>query len=98
MVVTRGAMGAVTRWRGRFIETPPFRMETVDESGAGDAFTAGLITGLLKGWELEKALSFAAVVGASCARALGCVAGVFTFDDATSFLEEQMAIQPSTVG
>jgi len=60
---------------------------TVDESGAGDAFTAGLIAGLLQQWELEYTLSFAAALGASCTRALGCSAGVFTFDEAVAFLE-----------
>jgi sugar/nucleoside kinase (ribokinase family) len=91
VVITRGPHGALTRRGGRTIETPPFRMDTVDESGAGDAFTAGLITGLLENWDLDRTLSFAAAVGASCTRALGCSAGIFTFDQATSFLTEQAA-------
>ena len=35
VIITCGAMGSVTRWRDRFIETPPFQMDAVDESGAG---------------------------------------------------------------
>jgi sugar/nucleoside kinase (ribokinase family) len=91
VVVTRGRHGSVAKHRGGFIDTQPFRMETVDESGAGDAFTAGLITGLLEGWALDYTLSFAAAVGASCTRALGCSAGVFTFDEAVAFLEQRKA-------
>ena len=75
--------------RDQVIVTPPFRMDTVDQSGAGDAFTAGLIAGLLENWDLERTLSFAAAVGASSTRALGCFAGVFTFEQAIRFLEEQ---------
>jgi sugar/nucleoside kinase (ribokinase family) len=89
IVITRGAGGPLTRRRGRFIETPPFRMESVDESGAGDAFTAGLITGVLKEWDLEHVLMFAAAIGASRTRALGCFSSVFTFDEAVSFLEKE---------
>jgi sugar/nucleoside kinase (ribokinase family) len=91
VVVTRGRHGSVAKQRERFIDTEPFRMETVDESGAGDAFTAGLITGLLEGWALEYTLSFAAAIGASCTRAVGCSAGVFTFDEAVAFLERRSA-------
>jgi sugar/nucleoside kinase (ribokinase family) len=91
IVVTRGPAGSLAKRGGRVTETPPFPMETVDESGAGDAFTAGLITGLLENWEFEHTLSFAAVVGASCTRALGCSAGVFTFNEAATFLQTRTA-------
>ncbi|MDQ1470498.1 MAG: hypothetical protein QOJ99_1978 [Bryobacterales bacterium] len=91
VVITRGRCGSLAMRRDQMVATPPFQMETVDESGAGDAFTAGLITGLLEEWDLERTLSFAGVVGASCTRALGCFAGVFTFEQAVRFLEEQKA-------
>ena len=87
VIITCGPRGSIARRGDRIIETPPFPVETVDESGAGDAFTAGLITGLLEHWELEHTLSFAAAVGASSTRALGCSAGVFNFDEAVAFLE-----------
>jgi sugar/nucleoside kinase (ribokinase family) len=63
-------------------------MNSVDGSGAGDAFDAGFITGLLEGWPVEKTLQFASAVGASCTRSLGCTAGVFDFDEAVCFVEE----------
>jgi sugar/nucleoside kinase (ribokinase family) len=88
VVITRGPRGSIAKRGDRIIDTPPYRVETVDESGAGDAFTAGLIAGLLQQWELEYMLSFAAAVGASCTRALGCSAGVFTLDEAVAFLEQ----------
>jgi len=87
IVITRGSSGCITKRGSQIIETPPYHVDTVDESGAGDAFTAGLVAGLLQGWELERTLCFAAAVGASCTRALGCSAGVFNFDEALAFLE-----------
>ena len=71
------------------VQAGTYSMQTVDESGAGDAFAAGFISGLLEDWSLEKTLSFASAVGASCTSALGCTAGVFTFDEALAFVEQQ---------
>jgi len=45
------------------------RFKIVDTTGAGDSFSAGLIKGLLEGWELKKAISFGqAVAYVKCAR------------------------------
>jgi len=87
IVITRGSRGCAAWQAGEWIETPAFRVESVDESGAGDAFAAGLIAGILEGWPLARALRFAAAVGASCTRALGCTEGVFTMEEALDFLE-----------
>jgi ribokinase len=37
------------------------RFKAVDTTGAGDTFSAGLIKGLLEGWELKRAISFGQV-------------------------------------
>ena len=68
VVVTLGASGSLAMQGERVIQTPAFKMASVDESGAGDAFTAGIIVGILEGWPLEFTLRFAAAVGASCTR------------------------------
>jgi sugar/nucleoside kinase (ribokinase family) len=92
VVITRGPAGPVARHRRHFVETPPFRIESVDESGAGDAFAAGLITGVLQGWDLERSLVFASAVGASSTRALGCFTSVFTFEEAVAFVERETSM------
>lgn len=92
VIITRGQKGPLAKSRGRFIEIPPIRVDSVDESGAGDAFAAGLIAAVLQHWTLERALMFAAAVGASSTRAMGCFNGVFSFQEAVSFL----AGNPST--
>ena len=96
VVITLGRRGSMAIQGDRVIKTPPFQMKTVDESGAGDAFTAGLITGLLNGWDLEPTLTFASAVGASRTRALGCSAGVFTFEEAVSFLDKPMTVSTAS--
>jgi sugar/nucleoside kinase (ribokinase family) len=94
VVITRGPRGSLAMRGKRVIHTPAFPIETVEESGAGDAFTAGLIKGILKNWELEDALYLASAVGASCTRALGCFAGIFSFDEAVAFLGNQQIPAP----
>jgi sugar/nucleoside kinase (ribokinase family) len=89
VVITRGPRGSLAKRGKRVICTPAFPIETVEESGAGDAFTAGLIKGILKNWELEDALYLASAVGASCTRELGCVDGIFSFGEAVAFLGSQ---------
>jgi len=88
VVITLGSRGALARQGAEVIQAKTFEMESVDESGAGDAFAAGFITGLLENWPLDHTLRFASSVGASCTRALGCTEGVFRFDEAQSYIAE----------
>jgi sugar/nucleoside kinase (ribokinase family) len=82
VVITCGAEGAVYADPARVIRVRPFPVEAVDGSGAGDAFTAGIILGLIEGWPAEQRLRFAAALGASVCRGLGCTGTAFTRDEA----------------
>ena len=85
VVVTLGEHGLVARTRDRALRAEAFPVTTVDGSGAGDAFAAGFITGILEGWDLERTVAFASAVGASCCTRLGCTAGVFDRAQAEDF-------------
>ena len=87
VVVTLGARGLVAASRDETIELPAPRVDFVESSGAGDAFVAGLVFGLLQHWELRRCLELASVLGASACTKLGCVAGVFTRAEAEAYLE-----------
>ncbi len=88
VVITQGKRGALARRDTEVIQADTFKVKSVDESGAGDAFAAGLINGLLEEWSLEEILRFASAIGASCTRALGCIDGVFHVDEARAFIAE----------
>jgi len=86
VVIKLGERGAYVRSGAEAFEVLAPPVEVVEPSGAGDAFAAGLMVGILEGWELERSVRFASVVGGSACTALGCWAGVFTRPQAEAFL------------
>jgi sugar/nucleoside kinase (ribokinase family) len=76
VVITMGADGLLARTATEVRHVAAPSVDVTDGSGAGDAFSAGLILGILEGWELEPLLMFASEVGALACTALGCSAGI----------------------
>jgi sugar/nucleoside kinase (ribokinase family) len=86
-IITRGEDGALLMSAQETLEAPVFPVTVVDLSGAGDAFVAGFIVGLLEQWPLADSLCFASVIGASACTHLGCTGGVFTRKQAEAYLQ-----------
>jgi len=78
VIITRGEHGALLMSARETLAQPAYPVTVVDPSGAGDAFAAGLILGLLEGWTAARTLRFASAIGASACTALGCNAGLYT--------------------
>jgi 5-dehydro-2-deoxygluconokinase len=76
VVVKRGAQGAVAFQGGQRWQAPGVRAEVVNGLGAGDAFLAALIGGMLRGLPLEESLLRANVAGALVAGQLACSAAM----------------------
>jgi adenosine kinase len=65
VVVTRGGEGSTVFQDARSITIPAARAEAVvDPTGCGDAYRAGLLYGMARGWRWEKSAKLAAVMGA----------------------------------
>jgi sugar/nucleoside kinase (ribokinase family) len=65
VVLTDGARKvSVVDKEGALFHVQPPAVEAVDATGAGDAFRAGLIYGLLQGWPLPESVCFATAAGA----------------------------------
>ena len=88
VVITCGAEGAVYADADSVLRVRPYPVELVDGSGAGDAFTGGLVAGVLEGWPVERSLRFASAVGASACRGLGCTTTLFTRAEALAAADE----------
>ena len=98
IVITRGADGVVVRSRQAAFSAAALPIDFVDGSGAGDAFDAGYIVGLLEGWDLERTVAFASAVGASACTRLGTTPGVFTRAEALDFLARHpLNVRPQTM-
>jgi sugar/nucleoside kinase (ribokinase family) len=86
VVLKLGEIGCYLRSRERAFALPALPVRAVDALGAGDAFAAGYITGLIHGWDLERTARFATAVGATCVTALGATTGVRSLAETLDFL------------
>jgi sugar/nucleoside kinase (ribokinase family) len=80
--------------RGSYIRTPDwelylpiYKVETVDSTGAGDAFAAGFLAGVAKGWSYKDAARLGNAVGACCVTAIGSSAGIKNMDETLEFMK-----------
>lgn len=88
VVITEGDRGSILVSEGVRLRAETFRVPFVDGTGGGDAFAAGYIDGLLRGLDEEGCLRAGSAVGASCVRAIGTTAGVFSRPELETFLQE----------
>jgi len=84
-----GEHGSYIRTADVELRVPAYRMEVLDGTGAGDAFVAGFLRGILEGWDLERTTKFANAVGGLCTTGIGTTAGVRDFACTLDFLREQ---------
>mmetsp|Transcript_257 Transcript_257/g.360 ORF Transcript_257/g.360 Transcript_257/m.360 type:complete len:94 (+) Transcript_257:269-550(+) len=54
-----------------FQSQPMILIKVVDTTGCGDSFTAGIIVGICKGWDLRRTVAFANATAAQVALGLG---------------------------
>lgn len=87
VAVTRGEHGAVVVSDALRIRLGAYSVPYVDGTGGGDAFDAGYIAGLIEGLGELECLQLASAVGASCVRAVGTTAGIFTREEARRFID-----------
>jgi sugar/nucleoside kinase (ribokinase family) len=82
-----GLEGCYIRTRESELQIPAYQVETVDNTGAGDAWRAGFLAGIVQGWDLERTGHLANAVGASCVTAIGCTAGIKSLPETLRLME-----------
>ena len=81
--------------RGNGFTIQPPVVEAVDATGAGDAFRAGLLYGLLSGYDLPYSLCWAVAAGSLSVRSLGAAAALPDIQEIKA-LANNLRIQPET--
>jgi sugar/nucleoside kinase (ribokinase family) len=95
VVVTQGDRGALAVSDALRVRLGTYPVPFVDGSGGGDAFVAGYIAGLLDDLNELDCLKLASAVGASCVRAVGTTAGVFTRPEADALIaQHELPMEP----
>ena len=94
MVVTKlGPDGALVREGDNEYKVPGFIIDkVVDTVGAGDGFACGVITGLMEGLSLEKAVERGAAIGAIQCTFAGDNEGLPTQEQLKEFMQSHMRI------
>ena len=82
LVTTLGEKGSTIKNKEKIYNIPPAKIEKiVDPTGAGDAYRAGFIKGLIAEWPLEKVGRFAGVVAAYAVEQQGTQVHEFNLKD-----------------
>jgi sulfofructose kinase len=92
--ITLGSRGSVTFAGDAVIPCPAFPVDVVDTTGAGDAFHAGYLYGLLQKWPLEETARFASAVAAMKCGKVGARAGIPRLSEVQRFLQEKRMGSP----
>ncbi len=85
-----GALGSrVHLANGEVLEAPGFPVEIYNILGAGDAFGAGFIYGLVNDWGWQRSARLGNACGAIVVLAHGCANFMPTYDEVMTFVEER---------
>ncbi|HEX5472822.1 MAG TPA: carbohydrate kinase family protein [Lacipirellulaceae bacterium] len=88
VVITCGGGGTLLVTEGLRLQAETYPVSYVGATGAGDAFDAGYIAGLLEGGDVRRCLEWGSALGASCVRSIGATDSVFTRDEALAFMRQ----------
>ncbi|MEA3431502.1 MAG: PfkB family carbohydrate kinase [candidate division WOR-3 bacterium] len=83
-----GKEGCYIRTKSKKIRIPAYPVEVIDTTGAGDAFVAGFLTGILKKWSLEKTGRLANAAGALSTTAIGATGGLISLKKTLEFMNK----------
>ncbi|BCM92354.1 putative sugar kinase YdjH [Abditibacteriota bacterium] len=64
---------------------PPFAVQSVDATGAGDAFAAGFLAGILRGFDLKRCAKLGNACGALCVTQIGTVSAARSLEETLEY-------------
>jgi len=89
VVVKQGARGAMLATSAAVTEFPAYRVAVLDTTCAGDAFAAGFLLGVSRGWPLDESLRLGNAAGALCTTQVSH-RGITSLEAARRLMESQV--------
>lgn len=87
IILKQGSRGVEVRMEGDFFRVPPFPVNSIDTTGAGDSFAGGLLFALSEGRDMRTAVQIASACGALTTTILG-PHGEFSQHDIMDLIEK----------
>lgn len=86
IAVKMGARGALVEGNGERVFAEAFKVDVIDTVGAGDAWAAAFLHGLLEGWNMKRAARVANAFAALKCTGRGAIASLPSKDELNRFL------------
>ncbi len=87
-VITLGSKGSASLVGDKVYAAPSFNVETIDPTGAGDAYLGALVTELAAGRPFEESMIAASAAGALCTTKIGAQKSMPGYHQVIEFLAE----------
>jgi sugar/nucleoside kinase (ribokinase family) len=82
-----GEEGCYVRTAEEEWRVPAYPVAAIDATGAGDAYVAGFLTGVVQGWDLQRTAQLANAAGACCVTSLGATTGMRSLAETMKIME-----------
>ena len=90
VAVKQGERGSTVFTKDASFHVPPYKVNVVDPTGAGDCYCAGFIAGIIKGMDIKKAAFYANAVAALSVTKKGPMEGAPLEKEVFNFLKSQV--------
>jgi sugar/nucleoside kinase (ribokinase family) len=87
VAVKLGARGAVARQGSEVANSPAFKVNVLDTTGAGDSFDGGFLYGYLHSWSLARSVKLGAACGSLSTRKSGGTTAQVTLKEAMLYVD-----------
>ncbi|MBO3800846.1 MAG: sugar kinase [Thermoproteota archaeon] len=87
--IKRGSKGCLAHYNGRTYSAKAFSVKVIDDTGAGDCFSAGVIFGILRGLSTEETTTFSNAVAALKISKHGGLSAIPNLNEVLNFLKKE---------